>query len=653
MDSKPLPFDLEPINKCRYFVVFCTGFVGGLGLQSKYDTRLYLIPLAITMKNPRLRILSGIIALAFPTVASAQVVNYNFSGGQGATFADGSQLNGTMTINYGGTGTAAVTAANLSLTGTRTGTFSLSDVGSASNFYNTNPCGTNMRIYETALLAGGTSLYLDTVSGSGSLIPGTTGVHSSLGYGGNSYSLTNSCSNFLAGNALAVSAANSQYANMTKNAAAVVQANSSNFNIATTTTTAIPRLVNTITSNLTLFTNSIVTILQNRLLPKALAAKLAAKRDAAAIKSVANQAEAIRAEAEAKAKAALANWPPKERAGMVKMYTANYIATATRTALLKAGASQETARKVSQQAGTNFYKGKGSGDEDGLIEEMDFAEDDSSGNKGLWAQPFASFARQNQLNNISPYTANTSGIAAGYDHQFNEDWKTGGYVTYANNYTSSTISYAGNSMVTNMYQIGAYGQYTITDETNVQFTAGIGVNQNSGSRITADNSTASARYNSMPINLGLSLNHSMEVTEKTSFSPTLSANWMSINNNQINETGAGNWNLKTQSNNTNQLVFNLGGTLDHALDEAWSVNATLNGGYAAINPSMTVISAFAGAPSSTFTSVGNPLAPWMGNGGIGVKYATEAGHEFFVNYDAQVREGFLNQTASAKYKYAF
>lgn len=616
------------------------------------------------MKNPRLRILSGIIALAFPTVTSAQVVNYNFSGGQGATFADGSQLNGTMTINYSGTGTAAVTAANLSLTGTRTGTFTLSDVGSASNFYNTNPCGTNMRIYETALLAGGTSLYLDTISGSGSLIPGTTGVHSSLGYGGNSYSLTNTCSNFLAGNGLATAAANSQYANMTKNAAAVVQANSSNFNIATTTTTAIPRLVNTITSNLTLFTNSIASILKNRFDPKTIAARKAAEKEAAAIRSVENQAAAIRAAAEAQAKADLADEiaraakhgytiPPEQLAANLAHYTRSYIYVATKKALIKAGVSNTKSAEIANNAALKSQAGKGSGDEDGLIEEMDFAEDDSSGNKGLWAQPFASFARQNQLNNISPYTANTSGIAAGYDHQISEDWKAGGYVTYANNYTSSTISYAGNSMVTNMYQIGAYGQYTLTDETNVQFTAGIGVNQNSGSRITADNSTASARYNSFPINLGLSLNHSMEVTEKTSFSPTLSANWMSINNNQINETGAGNWNLKTQSNNTNQLVFNLGGTLDHALDEAWSVNATLNGGYAAINPAMTLISAFAGAPSSTFTSTGNALAPWMGNGGIGVKYATEAGHEFFVNYDAQVREGFLNQTASAKYKYAF
>lgn len=595
-------------------------------------------------------------SLIFSDASFAQSVNYTFNGGPTATFTDGSQLSGTVTINYAGTGSSAVTAANLTLSSPNGSSFALSNVGGGSGFYNAVTCGTSQRVYETALIAGSTRMYLDTVAGSSELIPGSTGTYSSLNYGGATYKLMSQCGS--GGGGLASLAAASQYSNMTKNAAVVAEAKPSVFNTSALTGSAIPRLVNTITSNLTLFTNSIGSIIQKRMAERA-----AQKAQAAAVKAVEQQAASIRKAAEAKAKLALEAYrqklkssgqeamSPEMEASYLKNRTAGEIGIATQLAARAAGLSPKQAFEMRQAASKNYRNGKSSGDQDDLIAEDDFSED--AGNRDVWVQPFASFARQNQLNNISPYTANTAGIAVGYDKKIDDDWKLGGYFTYANNTTTSTITDASNSMVTNMYQLGAYGQYNIAEESNVQFTAGLGVNQNSGSRITPDNSTATARYNSFPVNLGLSLNHSIELAESTSFSPTLSANWMSITNNQINEAGAGVWNLRTQANNTNQLVFNLLGKLTHEFNDEWSVNATLGGGYAAVNPSMTLVSAYAGSPTSTFISTGNSSAPWMANGGLGVKYATEEGHEFLLNYDALVRERFVNQTASLKFKYVF
>ena len=608
----------------------------------------------LAMHTPRLSAVAALIVSAYPIHAFA--TNFNFTDAAGSTFTNGYVLSGTLTTNSSNN----VTNANLSVSTNGGAPITFTSLPTQSGTYSGNLCGTATTFQEYRFGNGAANtLYLDVLSSqlNAPLAGDVAGVHTSLLLSSGSVALNAACS-AQSSNIRQIATA-SPYANMTQNAAAVVQANSSVFNASALTNNSVPRLVNTITSNQTLFNNSIGAFLWSRFTP----AGIAARKEAAAINKVNRQAAAIRASAEARAKAwvaSLSDLPAGQKAKFLSDATARMIEMDTQRAAEKAGLSKAKANAIARQAATNYRSGKGSGDDE-ILAALNLTKDENQddilvendGTRGLWMQPFASFARQNQLNNISPYTANTTGLAAGYDQQISDDWMVGGYVTYANSYTSSTISYAGNSMVTNMYQVGAYGQYNVTEDTNVQVTAGIGVNENSGSRITPDNSTASARYNSFPINLGLSLNHSMELSESTSFSPTLSANWMSINNNQISETGAGVWNLKTQSNNTNQLVFNLGGAMDHALDEAWSVNGRLGAGYAAINPSMTLVSAYAGAPTSTFTSTGNPLAPWMANGGVGVKYATEKGHEFFVNYDAQVREGFLNQTASAKFKYAF
>lgn len=608
----------------------------------------------LTMNYPRLSAVAALVVSAYPITVFA--TNFNFTDTAGSTFTNGYVLSGTLTTNSFNT----VTNANLSVSTNGGAPITFTSLPSQSGTYSGTICGTATTFQEYRFGNGtANTLYLDVLSSqlNAPLAGDVAGIHTSLLLSSGSVALNAACS-AQSSNIRQIATA-SPYANMTQNAAAVVQANSSVFNAPALTNNSVPRLVNTITSNQTLFNNSIGAFLWSRFTP----AGIAARKEAVAINKVNQQAAAIRASAEARAKAwaaSLSELPAEQRAKFISDATAAMIKMDTQKAAEKAGLSNAKANAIARQAAANYRSGKGSGDDETLAG-LNFTEDgnqddilvENDDKRGLWIQPFASFARQNQLYNISPYTSNTAGFAAGYDQPLGAGWMAGGYVTYANSYTSSTISYAGNSMVTNMYQVGAYGQYSLTEDTNVQMTAGIGVNENSGSRITPDNSTASTRYNSFPINLGLSLNHSMELSPSTLFSPSLSANWMSINNNQINETGAGVWNLKTQSNSTNQLVFNLGGALDHDLDEAWSVNGRLGAGYAAINPSMMLVSAYAGAPNSAFTSTGNPLAPWMANGGVGVKYATEKGHSFFVNYDAQVREGFLNQTASAKFKYAF
>ena len=77
------------------------------------------------------------------------------------------------------------------------------------------------------------------------------------------------------------------------------------------------------------------------------------------------------------------------------------------------------------------------------------------------------------------------------------------------------------------------------------------------------------------------------------------------------------------------------------------------GGYDWLAERTSITATFAGEPGAAFTTYGNDPRPWVGRGGAGLTYRTQAGLEVTVRYDLEYRSDYLNQTASAKLRWNF
>jgi len=302
------------------------------------------------------------------------------------------------------------------------------------------------------------------------------------------------------------------------------------------------------------------------------------------------------------------------------------------------------------QAQLKKQRGKNSGDDDLTAEIIAQVEEDPI---EFWAQPFSSSGEQREMNNVSPFKTHAYGVTFGGDRKIDARWIVGGGVMLGSSTVSSTLTDAPNTTSTNMYQLMAYGQYAIDDNTSLQLTGSLGLNQNTNSRMTPDTSTAVSKYDSHVMGLGMSVSRGYELDDATSFTPSVGINYSRQQNAQINETGAGNWNITTYKHSIEQGILSLGGQVRHEMSDEWTVSAKLGASYIFHNPNLTVVSSFAGLPSNTFTSTGSAMSPWMKTVGLGATYTSPEGTQVNFGYDAMIREKFLNHSAYVKVKIPF
>ena len=586
------------------------------------------------------------ISLAIASLVSATGIqaqtNYNFTNTTANTFTNGYVLSGTLSTN----GSNDVTAANLSVSNGGT-TITFTGVPSQSGTYTRTLCGTSTTFQEYRFGYGSANtLYLDVMSSQtdAALAGQLSGVHTSLLLSSGSYALNQACGG------IEEAARTSRHPKMTLNAASVVSANSSLFTVTGSSNAAVLRLLNTISSNLLQFNNSFGLGAIQKRLEQAKAAKAA--------KAAAKAANAEKAASYARAKKRVDDFIAQQKKFnpdyvMPARVAEGYIADSMFFDWLKKNPQAKNdsgAREKMRKEFLSYRPGKNSGDDD-IPQEL-LAEVEESSIE-FWAQPFSSSGEQREMDNISPFKTHAYGITVGGDQKIDDRWTVGGGLMIGSSNVSSTLSDAPNSTNTNMYQLLAYGQYAVDDTTSLQLSGSLGLNQNTNTRMTPDASTASSKYNSHVAGLGFSVNRSYELDDATTFTPSAGMNFSWQQNAQIVETGAGNWNVTTNKHSVQQGMLNLGGQLNHEVNDEWSVNVKAGVSYIFHNPSLTIVSSYAGLPSTTFTSTGSSTSPWMQTVGLGAKYTSPLGTEVNFGYDAMTREKFLNHSAYVKVKVPF
>lgn len=279
--------------------------------------------------------------------------------------------------------------------------------------------------------------------------------------------------------------------------------------------------------------------------------------------------------------------------------------------------------------------------------------DDAVGRQ-VWMKFFGSWAHQNDRESISGFSAETSGMTIGTDRMVSDSLRLGGAFSYAQANVNSNASVAPQSAKISLFQLAAYGNLALDESTDLRFQLGAGRNNNKSTRNVAFvGDIASARYDSTTLYLGTALSRTIALGARTTLTPSLRADYARVRDEGYQESGAGPLNLSVQGRTAEQLLLGVDTKLGYRLDKRSSLSANAGIAYDALAKRDNLVAAFASVPDTTFIATGTKPQPWSLRGGVGYAYTTDGGTEINLRYDADVRQGFLNQTASLKALWMF
>lgn len=277
--------------------------------------------------------------------------------------------------------------------------------------------------------------------------------------------------------------------------------------------------------------------------------------------------------------------------------------------------------------------------------------DNFLGNRSFWLKPVGSWANQNDRNGVSGYDAATFGLVLGADSEISATSRVGVAFSYMHSNVDSNT--AQQHAKIDGYQAIVYGSHILDERTELNLQADIGYNQNDGRRaIPLMGVVAKSDYDSWSAHIGAGLGRRFDLSPKTTFTPSVRADYAYIRDQGYTESGAGALNLNVSRNNTDELILAAEGKISHAVTDHAKVTANLGLGYDVLSDRTSITSAFAGG-GAAFTTEGIDPSPWLVRGGLGLVMTTSNAVEVTARYDVEVREGFDNQTASVKARWAF
>jgi len=280
--------------------------------------------------------------------------------------------------------------------------------------------------------------------------------------------------------------------------------------------------------------------------------------------------------------------------------------------------------------------------------------DNFYGDKKFWLKPFGTWADQNDRDAVAGYKARIGGLALGADVTLSTISRVGVALAYAHANVDSNSSVAPQTDKIDLYQLIGYGSFNLDPQTEINYQVDVGNNSNSGQRdILFAGETANASYNAFTAHAGIGIGRVMTLSPTTNFVPSVRIDYTSIHDNAYSETGAGALNLNVDSHTTEQLVFSLDGKLTHDLGNSTKLMANLGAGYDTMAEQASITAAYAGAPGLSFATLGLTPSHWLWHGGLGVEKTTVSGMQVVGRYDVEGRNGYTDQTVSAKLRWTF
>lgn len=276
------------------------------------------------------------------------------------------------------------------------------------------------------------------------------------------------------------------------------------------------------------------------------------------------------------------------------------------------------------------------------------------GDKHFWMKPFGSLADQDDRNGVSGFKAGVAGLALGLDSAISDASRIGASFVYAKAHIKGNSDVAPNVDNTDVYALIGYGSYRLESGAQINYQGDIGNNKNEGRRdILFAGTTASSSYSTQTAHAGVGLGKSIPLSQSTTLTPSVRLDYTRMRDAAYNETGAGALNLNVNRRTMEELIIAGDGKVSYMLNEGTTLLANAGLGYDTMGKTAQVVAAFAGESGASFTTTGMKAEPWLVRGGLGFVRAFKDGPEITARYDVELRQGFNNQTISAKLRWAF
>jgi len=274
------------------------------------------------------------------------------------------------------------------------------------------------------------------------------------------------------------------------------------------------------------------------------------------------------------------------------------------------------------------------------------------GNKEVWGRVYGSWGNQQNWGNVAGYSNNTGGFILGGDQILSPQSRIGAFLGFSSSSLSSNNNYAPSNLNISSYQLGAYGNYDLRKDLNWNYQLNGALNQNTGSRnISFYGVTANSSYNSYTGHLGTGVQQYFDLNDKTRITPTLRADYLTIQSNAYSESNAGPLSLNVNNQTWNELYTTAGIKFDYQFMPKVTFSTNIAAGYNLLNRQVLITSSYQGG-GDPFTTYGLQLSPWLYSGGVGTGGMIHKDIELNIRYDLQTTSSsYVNQIASAKLKF--
>lgn len=282
------------------------------------------------------------------------------------------------------------------------------------------------------------------------------------------------------------------------------------------------------------------------------------------------------------------------------------------------------------------------------------AGDAFEGNRDGWMKPYGAWAQQNTREGNTGYKTRGSGIAFGTDRSLSPRSRVG-IAAALGQVQVNALAPTNQQATIQTYTLIGYGRHGIDERTDLTWQLDGGLADNHGTRkldFFAGDNTANSRFNALTAHAGVAVSRNYSMGADSTFSPALRVDYAAIRSYGYQEEGGGQLGLNVRPAVNQELILGADARLANKIDSKKTFTANLGLGYDVLNKRNSVTAAYlVGTDDIKF--YGMRRSPLLLRGGVGMNLTRVGKTQVALRYDVELRESFVNQTASVNVRVPF
>ncbi len=272
--------------------------------------------------------------------------------------------------------------------------------------------------------------------------------------------------------------------------------------------------------------------------------------------------------------------------------------------------------------------------------------------KNMWFKPFGGYTKQDDIDGISGFSADTFGLGFGIDAEY----KTGYRAGIAFFYTKADVQTNSINQESDLdvFNVTGYGSNPIIDDkTNLFYQASFGIQKTDTSRVITGIATANADFDAKSFYIQLKATRDIAINDFFNVKPAIVTSYTYYKNPSYSENGAGALNLDVKSFNSDSFVLGIESDFYYEIDSCTKLISNLALSYDFNNEAQTVNSSFQGG-GVAFSTRGIENEALIYKAGIGLAKKLKQNLYLDMKYDLDGRGSeYFNHVVSAKFNYKF